>query len=157
MGYEIAGVVARAGLLAAAARELPMAVPAPLRQGFALLPMTDELFDAVTDDGTAGAGRFGFWKFPSGFDRTLLAWSEGGPLAYIEAEFFGGVGSQRAAVWSAGELILGPIAVKEREAFAEAGSPISQALRALGAAAGDGADEFDAVGLNAHRHIDDWL
>lgn len=72
MGYEIAGVVARAGLLAAAARELPMAVPAPLRQGFALLPMTDELFDAVTDGG-------------------------------------------------------------------------------------GGADEFDAVGLNAHQHIDDWL
>jgi hypothetical protein len=35
--------------------------------------------------------------------------------------------------------------------------PINEALRAVGAAAGRDADEFDAVGLSKHRHSEDWL
>uniref|UniRef100_A0AAU2VFF7 Uncharacterized protein n=1 Tax=Streptomyces sp. NBC_00003 TaxID=2903608 RepID=A0AAU2VFF7_9ACTN len=61
------------------------------------MPMTDEVFDAVTD-GSTGA-ELGFWRLPGGFDGLLARWSAAGPLAYAEAEYFGGVGEQRAAVW----------------------------------------------------------
>ncbi|MEV6305855.1 hypothetical protein AB0M02_41015 [Actinoplanes sp. NPDC051861] len=108
--------------------------------------MTDPLFDAVTD-GTAERP-LGFWKLPPGFDRELASWSSAGPVGYVEAEYFGGVGSQRAVLWDAGELVLGPLFE---------GSPISQLLRRLGVEPVGDSDEFDAVGLGRHRETEDWL
>ncbi|MFZ4239691.1 hypothetical protein ACOZGD_31515 [Streptomyces murinus] len=69
--------------------------------------MTDEVFDAVTDGGTEGA--LGFWRLPGGFEKLLARWSAAGPVAYVEAEYFGGTGEQRAAVSADGELVLGPL------------------------------------------------
>jgi hypothetical protein len=62
----------------------------PLGQHLSLLPMTDALFDAVTVAGTPRLD--GFWKMPAAFDRMLAACSAKGPVAYVEAEFFGGTG-----------------------------------------------------------------
>jgi hypothetical protein len=67
------------------------------------------------------------------------------------------VGEQRAAVWADGGLVLGPLGVAEGERFPAAGSPISQALRRLGATAPDGEDEFSAVGLGRHRGSEAWI
>ncbi|MFB7576979.1 MULTISPECIES: hypothetical protein [unclassified Streptomyces] len=116
--------------------------------------MTDEVFDAVTDGSTAGLG---FWRLPGGFERLLAQWSAAGPVAYAEAEYFGGVGEQRAAVWVDGTLALGPLDAPTRRWFSRAVSPISQALRRLGARRGLGEDEFEAVGLDRHRNNDDWI
>ncbi|MFJ6524686.1 hypothetical protein ACIQMZ_05365 [Streptomyces longwoodensis] len=88
---------------------------------------------------------------PGGFDRVLAGWSAGGPVAYVEAEYFGGVGEQRAAVWEGGALVLGPLQAEEGRPFPPAGSPVSRALRRLGVAARAGEDEFSAVGLHRHR------
>ncbi|MFF7976861.1 hypothetical protein [Streptomyces sp. NPDC007905] len=96
MGYELQAVIAGDELLGAASRDIPGARLAPLRQGLSLMPMTDEVFDAVTDGSTLGA--LGFWRLPGGFERLLAQWSAAGPVAYVEAEAFGGVGEQRAAV-----------------------------------------------------------
>jgi len=126
----------------------------PLRQGIAMVPMTDKLFAAVTD-GTSERP-MGFWKLPGGFEQVLSAWSSDGPVGYVEAEYFGGYGSQRAALWVDGEVALGPIAVEEGEPFPQAGSPISQILRDLGVKRGKHQDEFDAIGLGRHRHTSEW-
>jgi hypothetical protein len=73
----------------------------PLGQHLSLLPMTNAPFKAVT---VAGAPELdGFWKAPAGFDRVLAACSATGPLAYIEAEYLGGTGTQTAQVWDAGK------------------------------------------------------
>ncbi|WP_225992740.1 hypothetical protein [Actinomadura rudentiformis] len=127
----------------------------PLSQHLSLLPMTDALFDAVTVAGAPGLD--GFWKAPAGFDRVLATCSAAGPVAYIEADYFGGVGTQTAQVWDAGKVILGPLHLAEGESSPAAGTPISQALRRLGAVKGDHIDEFDAVGLGRHRNTDRWL
>jgi hypothetical protein len=156
MGFVVAGVVGGMELMTAAARDLATVTLVPLRQGLMLLPMTAALFDEV-ENTAADADELGFWKLPGGFEGTLLAWSAGGPVAYIEAEYFGGTGTQRAAVWASSALILGPIGTREREPFPEAGSPISQALRALGASADGSVDEFEAVGLDTHRRAYDWV
>lgn len=62
MGYEVQAVIAGDELLRAVSRDVPGARVAPLRQGLSLMPMTDEVFDAVTDGGTEGA--LGFWRLP---------------------------------------------------------------------------------------------
>ena len=155
MGYDLQAIIAREELLRALTQALPEAMVASLEQGLALVPITDAFFDCVT--GIPSADDLGFWRLPAGFERTLADWSVRGPVAYVEAEFFGGVGWQRAAVWSGGVLALGPLRIEEEEQFAAEGSPISQALRCLGAIATAEQDEFAAVGLGRHRHRDDWV
>jgi hypothetical protein len=155
MAYELSAVIAGEEVLRAATRMLPAARAAALGQGLSLLPMTQTLFHAVA--GSLGRGALGFREVPEGFDRVLADWSAGGPVAYVEAEYFGGVGEQRAAVWESGALVLGPLRVEEGEPFPSAGSPISRALRRLGVAARAGEDEFSAVGLHRHRDSGDWV
>jgi hypothetical protein len=126
-----------------------------LGQGLSLLPMTDVLFDATT---AADAARLdGFWKAPAGFDRALRACSAHGPLAYIEAEYFGGAGEQSAQVWDGGQVVLGPLHLAEATPTPAAGTPISQALRRLGVSKDDHRDGFDALGLGRHRDTNGWL
>jgi hypothetical protein len=152
MGYHLQGVLGTSAVLAPG-RGFAHARVVALGQGICLLPMTDELHDEVRRDGAGTMAEF--WKLPAGFDDVLAAWSERGPVAYVEAEYFGGVGTQAAAVWDAGRLVLGPVIAEERDEADP--SPISRALRRLGVSAGDHVDEFDAVGLGRHRDLDDWL
>lgn len=142
-------------MLRAAARELPAARLVSIGQGLSLMPMTDELFDSVADGGDDRA--LDFWRLPKGFAQTLADRSTAGPLAYVEAEYFGGVGEQSAVVWDGGAIVLGPLHEPEGRPSPPAGSPISQALRRLGALAGAGEDAFTAVGLDRHRSVEDWV
>ncbi|AGS70921.1 hypothetical protein [Streptomyces collinus] len=154
MGYDLYAVIGDGEALSAAARELPAARPASIGQGLVLIPMTDTLFDAITGGSLERAP--GFRRLPGGFEHTLAAWSADGPVAYVEADYFGGVGEQRAAVWDGGALVLGPLHLDEGQPFAPDGSPVSQALRRLGVVATAGEDEFSAVGLGRHRHSEAW-
>jgi hypothetical protein len=155
MGYDLRAVIADGEALRGVARDLPAARLASIGQGLSLMPITDALFDSVADG--SGVGALGFWGLPGGFEKALAAWSAGGPVAYVEAEYFGGVGEQRAAVWDGGTIVLGPLHVEEGQPFPPAGSPISQALRRLGVVASAGEDEFSAVGLDRHRHGEAWI
>lgn len=145
MGYELQAVIAGDGLLRAVSKDLAAARVATLGQGLALMPMTDELFDSVTDGSSDRP--LGFWKLPGAFDQVLAEWSTAGPVAYAEADYFGGAGKQRAAVWAEGALEVGPL---------QTDSSISRALRRLGAVAGAATDEFSAVGLDRHRYMEGW-
>ncbi|WP_218924919.1 hypothetical protein [Streptomyces sp. t99] len=155
MGYDVQAVVAGDEVLRIASRELPGSAVVRLGQGLSMMPMTDELFDAVTDG--SGAGYLGFWRLPGGFEALLARWSAAGPIAYLETEHFGGVGRQRAAVWADGSLALGPLDEPTKQRGSQAVSPASQALRRLGAQRDVGKDEFESVGLNRHRTNEDWI
>ena len=71
-----------------------------------------------------------------------------GRLAYVEAEFFGGAGTQAHVLYSMGKVV-GPNVVSD--------SAINQALRYIGVQKGCCADEFDAIGLGRYRDTDAWL
>ncbi|WP_191301498.1 hypothetical protein [Lentzea cavernae] len=43
----------------------------------------------------------------------LAGWSACGPVAFVDAEYFGGNGFQRAQVWDAGRGVLGPLVREE--------------------------------------------
>ncbi|MCZ1009547.1 hypothetical protein [Streptomyces lydicus] len=162
MSYELHAVIAGGEMLRGASRGMAATRPASIGQGLALIPMTDALSDsfaaaAAADDDADGVGIPGFWRLTEGCGKTLADWSAAGPVAYVEAEYFGGVGEQQAAVWDGGALVLGPLHAQEGRAFPPAGSPISQALRRLGVVAGAGEDEFSAVGLDRHRDGRAWI
>ncbi|MFJ3790391.1 hypothetical protein [Kitasatospora sp. NPDC090091] len=176
MPYELQALIGSAELLAVAAAEVPVARLAPLSQGLALIPATPAFLAALAYQvgGSEGAlgDAAGFDWLPDGSGRRLAAWSKAGPIACVEACFFGGSGTQRAAVWADGRLVLGPLTSAEFAPFPPEGSPISRALRRLGAHVEparadradradkvDGAhhvDEFEAVGLPAHRSTARW-
>jgi hypothetical protein len=158
MGYTLEAVIAPIGLLAAAVDGLPDATVVDLVQGFGLLPMTDGLFDAV-DDGGRADDLLGFWKLPSGFDAMLREWSADGFVAFVEADFFGGTGSQRAAVWLAGRMVVGPVSFDDDFGRRDltGPSPISQVLAYMGVTKDGHRDEFAAVGLDRHRCTESWL
>jgi hypothetical protein len=155
MSYDLQAVIAGEEVLNAAVRALSVARLASLGQGVSLMPMTDALFDSVSEGGDTSA--LGFWRLPGGFAKTLADWSTAGPVAYVEAEYFGGVGEQQAVVWDGGAIVLGPLRIPEGHPFPPAGSAISQALRRLGVVAGAGEDEFTALGLERHRHVEGWI
>ncbi|WP_328435858.1 hypothetical protein [Streptomyces sp. NBC_00425] len=155
MSYDLQAVIAGEEVLNAAVRVLSAARLASLGQGLSLLPMTDALFDSLSEGVDTGA--LGFWRLPGGFAKTLADWSTAGPVAYVEAEYFGGVGEQQAVVWDGGAIVLGPLRVPEGRPLPPAGSAISQALRRLGVVAGAGEDEFTALGLERHRHVEGWI
>lgn len=52
--------------------------------------------------------------------------------------------------------MLGPLFQPEGAPTPPEGSPISRALRRIGVERGDAHDEFEAVGLLAHRDTNDW-
>jgi hypothetical protein len=66
--------------------------------------------------------------------------------AYVEAEFFGGDGTQGCVMWDGGgesKLLVNPGA-------------INIALRFLGVEVGDEHDEFDALGFGRFRDTEQW-
>lgn len=145
MGHSIAGFVARKELLREGTRHLTHAVVASLAQEFGFLPATDDLYDQLGDGGSPHGE---FWRLSNGLGRLGAELSRSGPVAYVETDYFGGTGDQAAMVWENGEVISGP--TKSRI------GAINSALLRLGVEQGAADDRFDALGLDRHRHTDDW-
>lgn len=154
MGYDLRAVIGGTQILRRAVADLGAARLTDLGHGLSLVPMTDELFDSVTDGNSADP--LGFCFLPEGFADVLARWSRAGDIAYAEAEYWEGVGTQRAAVWSRGSVVLGPLVLEEHESPSEQGTPISMALHSLGIRLNAEVDEFEAAGLRRHRHTEDW-
>lgn len=97
-------------------------------------------FLPFTDDGET--------ETPQQLHKLCEVLSPGRTLAYIEAEIFGGTGTQACVVFKDGKQIGQPIV---------SATAINQALQILGVKKGDAYDEFEAAGLGAHRDTDAWL
>lgn len=69
-------------------------------------------------------------------------------LAYVEAEIFGGDGTQAAWLLESGNEVRKPF--KHRSA-------INDALRWLGVLKGNARDEFESIQLGRHRNTSDWI
>ncbi len=159
MSYELQALIGTRELLTVAAAEVPAARVVPLAQGLAMIPVTSAVLAALQGDGSVRKprGGAGFGWHSDGFELRLAAWSKAGPIACVEAEYFGGSGTQRAAVWADGTVTLGPLTIGEFEPAPADGTPISHVLRRIGARTEEGrADEFESVGLGRHRSTAGW-
>ena len=144
MGYTIQALLGNEDLLSKASSENTRVVT--LSQGFGLIPFDEHLrevydlapFYLVSSDG----------GIPEFIQQLAIGLSKHGCVAYIEADFFGGVGSQASMVWCQEEKTEGPWVVD---------NAINLALRRLGVEKGGFIDRFEALGLGRHRSTDDWI
>lgn len=143
MGYYLQAIVSTQSVLEKHIFDYAGANVVPINQGHALIPVTDDLLDEIGADGASGK----FEKYTPALADWLNRISISGKVAYIEAEYFGGVGEQSSVVWNAGHQVLGP---------EHGASAINAALRCLEVRS-EASDEFDAIGLGRHRHVEDWL
>ncbi|NES16462.1 MULTISPECIES: hypothetical protein [Micromonospora] len=162
MSYQLSAVVADVELLREQTADLDHAVLAALRQDFALLPVTPQLVQELTGDlpdfatGEPSAEQPFRLVLSPALAALLLGWSRQGPVAYLEAEFSGGLGHQAAAVWLGGELSWGPCF--DRALDRPRGEwPINAALARLGAEPGPWIDYFAELGLHLERDTAGWL
>lgn len=143
MGYHLQAIVGQQEALTHGAAPFRQARVVPLTQGFALIPLTDELYDEIGDGGEVGR----FAKLSPGVETWGRRLSVSASTAYVEAEFFGGIGGQSVVCWANGSRVLGPL---------HSPTAINEALRLLGVRADGALDEFEAVGLGRHRDTADW-
>jgi len=100
--------------------------------GIPFLPLTDE----------------GSEELPAVLLELYLTLGSQRPVAYIEAEFFGGSGAQAHVLISQNGASAG-VNVSD--------DAINDALAWLGVQPRDDKDRFDTVGLGKHRETDGWL
>jgi len=157
VSYELRAL-AGSHAVAAEAAGLAGATQVGLAQGYGLVLITPAVLLRL-----GGAGNtFGttFWYLSAGVEALARRVSHTGPIAYLEAEMFGGTGTQATVVWLHGEVWLGPATTQFGWPPPDrASSPqwaFNQALRQIGVTRGAAFDEFEAAGLGRHRHTGDW-
>lgn len=149
MAHFVTGLIARRTALRVFANRYGLPAPVVLNEVLALLPLDEDMLDALLPE-PAQDFVAGFNMLSPGLMQVLQAGSEHSTLLYFETEYFGGMGTQGAAVFRDCELVFGPQS-------AELGA-INNALVLLGVRTFPPAvDEFETVGLHLHRSTDEWL
>ena len=82
---------------------------------------------------------------------TMARFTGGSELAYVETNYVGSTGTQSAALWRDGQLVMPPVSLDAKVSRPAQFWPINAALRSLGVAALPPADEFTVFGLMAFR------
>jgi hypothetical protein len=150
MGHHIRAIIAphsTADAIAAAWAALPRL---NLPTGFAIFPVDAETVDArVVPDPTLKESANELIMMTPSFRAFLAQLSRGGQLAYVETDYFGGMGGQGALVCRNGEEAMPPT-WRTRGA-------INRALKLLGMPGGLLRDRFVKAGLHRLRDNDDIL
>lgn len=121
-------------------------VAADLRDGWRLIPLEDDDLDSLGLDFSQVAD--GFTYLSPALIEVCADLSRLGPLVYFETEYFGGAGTQAAAVFSDGYVVSPTPATGD--------GAVNSALRRVGIASQSGLDEFDYLGLSRNRHTSGW-
>lgn len=156
MKFDLVGVVAEEACLVSASLGLPRMSPILLGQGWSLLPITRALHVAST--GAHATTVDGLSHLRQGLAQRLAHASYAGVIAYIEADFRGGIGGQASIVWHNGAVSLGPLSCSHSGGRVPviAEWPINRALRHLGVLATPGRDEFDTLRLGRFNTTEAW-
>ena len=148
MGHYISGIVAKVDSVREFASSARLHPPALLTNGLGFLPLSDDHLDSLFT--VQGPFDNSMTYMSDALKTALSEMSAGGPVAFIETEYFGGQGAQGATVYDHGQCVFGPITN-------DAGA-ISAAMKLLGVTAAPGQhDEFEAVGFCRHRNNEDWI
>lgn len=141
----------------------------PLAQGFAFVPMTAALYEEISADSefAADVADERFLRLSSKVFQLGRKISLKTPVAYVEMDYFGGDGFQRAVAWRDGDFRFGPAVYGREEGVQidrQTSSPINQALQEIGVSGylmeDENAmpkDEFEELGLDRYRSNEDLL
>lgn len=144
VGQHIHAIIGAAGVVARAGDLGLTNAPIALDSGFAWVPVPDHELDRIAETTTLPRSPRDerFVHFGSVLPAILAELSMHGPVAYVETDYFGGVGEQVATAFDRRVRIL------------ECGR-VNEALRAIGVRAAHGRDEWDTLGLSGHRRMPD--
>ena len=149
MAHFVTGLIARHAALKNVAATHGLAEPIALTDVLSLLPLGPDALERLLPD-EQHEFYDGFNYLSPALARVFKHASDRCVLLYFETEYFGGMGTQGAAVFRDGEIAFGPQS-------AELG-PINDALAVLGVRPQPPAvDEFETVGLQRHRSVGEWL
>jgi hypothetical protein len=150
MGHCIHAIVAPAATANAISVLWPALPRLDRGDGFAIFPVDAGLIDArIAPDKTPLESRDESMMLTGGFRKLLQTMSRDGQLAYIETEYFGGVGGQGALVCRNGEEVMAP--------RWHGHGTINKALRLIGMPRRLFQDHFAAAGFDQVRDNDDIL
>jgi hypothetical protein len=150
--YSLCAIVAASAPLESHSPLHPEARVIPLADGLSMIPLSESLLGKVQrarafePSGASVSEAFEFLSEPlEGWAESL---SRGCTVLYVETEYFGGEGFERAVAWRHGSVVLGPL---------ESGGSINNSLRFLGVSAPSGREEIDVVGLTRCQSVEAWL
>jgi hypothetical protein len=143
MGYLLRAFIGHTTDLQGLATHCPQAVLVEVGQDLALIPMTEAFYEELT------ANRLSpeitpFFFLTRAIEERVLALLGPVRFGYLEAEYFGGRGSQFAVLWQGGQHNVEP-------------STINTVLQKLGVVSTAGRDEFDTLGLGRPRETEEWV
>lgn len=151
MGHNVQLVVGRRDAVMRFLRDWPGARAVALLGGWQAIPVEEPLYDAIATRWPEAKEPDGLDMAPPGMSEALAtATAEGGGLAYVETDYWGGSGGQSAMAWVEGREALSAMRAMG------AGGPINSALRAIGVKRSDTDDEFDTIGLGLRRSMGDY-
>ena len=153
MSHRLTALIGPPSCLSGLAARFGPPAPRALPFGLILVPLDEERLDLLArfDDMPAE----GFTYLVPALEEAIGAAVPGGRVLYVETGYFGGIGSQGAALFEDGRLVWRrAVPVAPAGGLAGAKTPISRGLAELGVRARPGGDEFDAVGLGAFRSFD---
>lgn len=163
MGHTIQGFIAKTKILQEGAHWVTDAHVIPLSQSLSLLPVTEGLHDGLMSEPPRVRKPYKeFWRLSFEMEAFALRKSRLGAVAYVETDYFGGVGQQAAILWKDGSAIVGPLGteiVKIDTAIRRVGAelPVNTVLWRMGVEIGAARDEFEAIGLHHHRDNEAWI
>ena len=162
MTHSIKAIISKDSILTSFSKKGMPTQCIELPQNFSLLKLTDELLDEidVLVDSETSALYEEFYYLSSSLDKILIEESRNKKLAYIETDYFGGVGSQAAILYENGLVALEPLKTKDEwNSVTEAYIQIPNGVRAInfvlnrmGVVCQGKLDEFDSIQLGQHRH-----
>ena len=123
----------------------------PLKDGWQAIPMDHGLYEKIEAAFPGSTRPPQLDVSPFGLESALMeATRDGGGLAYVETEYWGGSGGQSAMAVVDGRI------TREPERSRGAGGPINSALRAIDVVKVGDMDEFDTIGLGERRTMSDY-
>lgn len=148
--YSLCALLGRTNDLEPKPRSFENARCVRLGGALSMVPLSEALVGELERATIAvGVRELDTFEFLSaGVEAWAQALSVDTAIAYVETEYFGGEGFERAGVWSEGRLALGPL---------DGAGSINTALRALGVQPAPGIEEFELVGLGRYRSLEEWL
>ncbi len=150
MGYGLEAIVCKEKLSGIITNDYTSAKRVRLKDDLFLIPYTDELYDEMNEFNKSEDFE-GFGLLNEKLFKYLMIKSVEEPVAYIKADYFGGVGQQSAIMIDKENIILD---VRAKDSGYGA---INLVLKEFGIIRKQNLDEWDTVGLLRHRHTDDWI
>jgi hypothetical protein len=150
MAYAIDAFLGKPEVFRPLVRKYRSAAGVLLADGLCLVPWLEALQTSIQDErhDPVKDPTWPFWHLSRKGANIVRETCSNGDMAYVEAQFFGGAGTQAGVGWRDGQIAHGPVMARDA---------INQALRFLGVTANDGKDEFDTVGLGKHRSTEEWF